>query len=432
MRRLIPIVLVLLLAACGGDSTSDDDPPTVTVAVSPTATSLPVSQSTPLPEVEDPPEPDVQTLVVWWPETLPVDEELETQLQAFVAAEGNLEIEFRLKRVGDVGGIMSTLRAGISVAPGAMPDLTLMRREDIITAVQTGLIQPMEGATSASASVLGGLYPVALELGTINDQFYGLAYILSVLHAVNAEDTNNLSWAFADVLERGEPFVFPASRQNGVNDTFMLQYLAAGGNPPDDDGTMTLNTEALLTVLTFYENAVEAGVVSPEVFEYSSTNDYQTELAAGNINLAAVRANLYLDLRSNGQSWFPVPIPTESGEATSLVDGWMWVMVATDSEQQAIAVRFLNWMMTTERQRQYAESILRIPSQEVALRNMDRNLLQTSVMDELITNGTITVPPAVSVTLTRAMQNALVAVINGELTATQATQDVVDVVGVTE
>ncbi|MEQ8672073.1 MAG: extracellular solute-binding protein [Aggregatilineales bacterium] len=431
--------LAVLLAGCGLSSNGDTDSlPTATVPA-PTATALPVSQSTLAPEVDEPPLPDERTLVIWWPELLPVTDTLQSQLQDFsVTEESGIEIDFRLKRVGDLGGIMSTLRTGITIAPDAMPDVTLMRREDLIIAAGQGLIQPLEGVTSVSSSVIGGLYDIALTLGQYDDSLYGLTYILSALHGAYLPTPENdigeatLGWSFEDVLERDMPFTFPAGRQLGVNETFLLQYLNAGGTPPDESGAMTLNTDALLTILTFYEEAAQSGIVDDTVFEFSSPSDYQSSLSSGVLTSAVVRSSQFLSLREEGEDWQLAPIPTVNGDAVSLVDGWMWVIVANTPEQQDTAVRFLNWMMDVERQRQYAESAQRLPSQILALRNMDRNLLETALMDELITNSIAVMPQTSGNALTRAMQNALISVVRGDRSAQQATQDVIDIVGVSE
>ena len=426
---------LLLLTACGLNN--DDAPEMTPTSEPPTPTPLPLSQVTPQPESEV--VPDVgegRTLIIWWPDQLPVDAVLEEQIQEFVAAEnGTVNIDFRLKRVTDVGGIMYTLRSGLDVAPDAMPDLTLMRREDLAQAVRDELIQPMEGSTSVSATIIGGLYDVALTLGQVDDRFYGLPYLLTMLHYVYLPGdslSRSADWTFDAVLARDIPFVFPAQRQTGVSETFLLQYLVAGGDLPQPGEVMVLNPDALLTVLTFYEQALAAEIVTEAIFDYSSTLDYQNDLGDGTLPAAVVRANLYLQLREDESAWQMAPVPTVDGEDVSLVDGWMWVMVAQSEDQQAVAVDFLNWMMALERQRRYAEAVNRLPSQEIALRNMSRTMIDTDTADSLLRGGIPAITQSSSGVLLRAMQNALLAVVSGDATAEEATQDVISLVGAPE
>ena len=145
---------------------------------------MPVVQSPTATLVPTPDEPT--SMVIWWPEPLsPLDNSdaadlLSQQISAFQTAQGNVEVELRLKAVDGLGGIMSTLRAAGPVAPGALPDLTLMRRSDLQAAVQFGLIYPV--GEGISPAVMDDLYPAALALGQVDEQLFGLPYMLEVQH----------------------------------------------------------------------------------------------------------------------------------------------------------------------------------------------------------------------------------------------------------
>ncbi|MGV2436409.1 MAG UNVERIFIED_CONTAM: hypothetical protein LVT10_17195 [Anaerolineae bacterium] len=71
-------------------------------------------------------------------------------LEAFAQTENGVSVKVRTKRVSDVGGIMSTLRTAREVAPSALPDMTLLRRQDLLDAVQRGLVQPLDGLVPTS------------------------------------------------------------------------------------------------------------------------------------------------------------------------------------------------------------------------------------------------------------------------------------------
>ena len=165
MLRLLCIGIVWLVAACGAAETPSAQvlTPEVTeivptVAPTLTTTGAPTAE----PTIEQP-----VTLNIWFPEQLaPLDNEdaadlLSEQISAFQTANANVEVSFRLKSTADAGGIMSTLRSANAVAPGAVPDLTLMRRADLIMAVQLGLIEPITEARAAAvlggASLFGGI-----------------------------------------------------------------------------------------------------------------------------------------------------------------------------------------------------------------------------------------------------------------------------------
>jgi ABC-type glycerol-3-phosphate transport system substrate-binding protein len=426
--RLILLMILILLAGCGGEDESSSEPTATRTAPSPTFTPLPVAQNTPLPTDEATP-PEMVSLRIWWPEPLaPLDRpevtELLNQLISDFATdqEGRVDVDFRLKGYSDPGGVMATLRSAVAVAPDALPDLTLIRREDLVVAAQSGLIYPLEGLISST--IIGDLYDSALALGTVNGQVYGLPLALDVLQLAYYPPQDE-GWSFDDMLSRERQLVFPAGRVSGINSIFFLQYLDAGGSPPDN-GTLSLNENALLQVLRFYEAARDQGVVSPDVLEYATINAYLADLTVGDIEMALINSNTYFDMRSDGRELLTAPIPSASGEPITLVNGWMWVMSTDNGERQALVREFLIWMMESDNQREYAETVRMLPSQRTVLKDMDGEAIDVALMDAMLMNARIPQPENANGALVRAMQNALISVITGERSAEEATQLVVD------
>jgi multiple sugar transport system substrate-binding protein len=249
--------------------------------------------------------------------------------------------------------------------------------------------------------------------------------ILVVAYRPTDQETPYDSWRFEDVLTRELPFVFPAGRANPLNNTFYVQYLAAGGTPLQG-GVLTVNENALLTVLSFYQQAYETGVVDKSLVNYTSPLDYQLELVNGTIDTAVINSTTLLTLHAQGVDLFVAPVPTHSGQMATQLNGWMWVMSTSDPVRQALAARFLEWMMDADRQEQYAQSIYMLPSQRNALQAWNDTELDTGKITAFLTNAYLPLTATDSSTVVRAMQNALIAVITGERTAEDATQDVLD------
>lgn len=443
--QLMALALTLLLAACGAlpdAQPADAQPldatpaPDLLAAQVPSVTPLALAQVvTPLPTAELTPVPG-PGLKIWWPEALaPIDRAevtnlLDQQIGEFVENRDTpLDIEFRLRRYTDAGGIISTLRAASEVAPGALPDLTLVRREDLASLALAGLIYPLEGFITSA--IIGDLYASALELGQIDGRIYGLPYTLDALalayHSANGEAISD--WSFVDVLEREQPFRFPARRASTVNNTMLLQYLDAGGTLPAPGEDMTLNPDALLAVLQFYERAYELGLVDASVFDYAHPQEYQTELATGEIDAAALHISTYLAMREAGTPLLLTTLPTLSGESTTLVNGWMWVLTTSNADRRAQAVEFIIWMMETNRQRDYTQLLNTLPSQRQALQRLSNPVMDNAFVDAMLTNSIIPPPEDVTGPLGRLMQSALNAVLSGEATAEQALQNVLAQIG---
>lgn len=424
------LMLVLSITGCGADAAQTDSgllteqlavtplPTAVTQAATPTITPSPA-----------PTETGPTRLSVWWPAPLaPLDNSdavdiLSEQISGFQVAQGNVIVELRWKNESDPGGILATLRTASPVAPGALPDLTLMRRADLVSAVQAGLIYPLEDRVSTA--ITGDLYAIAIELGTVGGQLYGLPYALETQHlaylpAETGDETAPTDWRFSDILQANFAFVFPAAQATDLNSLVYTQYLAAGGTPPTG-GAVTLNEEALLTTLNFYENALNQGLIDPAALNYSSSADYLTALVEGDIQAGLVESTRYLELVQAGVPLAFAPIPTQSGDPISEVDGWMWVLTTANTDRQALAARFLNWMLNANRQGEYNRTVNMLPSQRTAMQQWEDDAYLTFAR-ELLSHGVLPLSDAEGGAFARAIQTALIAVLSGQDTAAEATQ----------
>lgn len=390
-------------------------------------------------------DPEPITLTVWWPEPLAqVDSEAAQQIMdqqaAFNAEESLIDVTMRLRRVGDVGGIMATLRTASSVAPGALPDLTLLRRQDVLAAQRDGLIQPMEGLIPTA--IVGALDD-SLALGQIAGDLYGLPYVVDVLHLVErlpdnpspdsaGDEAGTLSrWRFEDVLAREQTMIFPAGRVTGFSDVFFLQYLAAGASLPRD-GNLTLNEDALATVLNFYEQATAAALIDPAVLTALGPADYRERFLAGGDDssdapdMGVFASSDYLAMLAGDVNLRAAPIPTSTGRETSFLNGWVWVIVTSDPERQAAAVRYLAWLMDEERHLAYAQAIHMLPSQRNLLSQALPSSVDETLFQRLLENAILPQTATEGGTLARALQDAFIAVLSGESNAEEALNDVRD------
>jgi ABC-type glycerol-3-phosphate transport system substrate-binding protein len=312
------------------------------------------------------------------------------------------------------------------VAPGALPDLTLVRRSDLLEAVQSGLLQRLR----ISASIVNDLHPAVADLGNMDDVTYGLAYMVDVEHlAISQDAVLPERWRFEDVLEAHFAYVFPAGRTNTLSDSFLVQYLNAAldltaGQDLLLNGELAIDANVLRSVYEFYERAVEADVIDSLVLEYITDNDYATSLAQGDVPAGVVTSTLYLTLLDDGAALDYGLIPTQTGQPATVVDGWLWVITTSDAGQQEAALRFLNWMMNVDRQGAYASAVHMLPSLRTALRAWS-DTGYAAFVDSLLTQATLPLSDIGGGTPARVMQSALAMVISGQRTADQATREVI-------
>jgi len=409
MRRLA-LILMIIVGVLIVPVTAQDDEPSETV----------------IPDLE---------LDVWIPALLISDTSSDAYQQLIehttqFTLDNNINVNYRIKAVGTVGGIMSTIRSGSVVAPDALPDVTLIRRSDLASAQVPTLLQSME--TLFSTALLNDI-DNSLELGQVRTtdglELYGLPYFVDLLMTVYTRPVDDItnSLTFDDVILNADRFLFPAGRASGLNQTFYLQYLSAGGVPPRN-GELVINSNALQTVLEFYETAAELEIVSPDVLTYGSPSAYRTDFMndMDALNFAVVTTSEYLSMRQQDSSLQIGTIPTANGNSLPTATGWVWVMVTPDPAQQDLAVRYLNWMMQPNFHADLSNTLNQLPAQESALEDSLPQGIDPVFINDLLSNAILPLPDSEGGTVPRAMQEALIAVINQELTAEEATQRIVE------
>lgn len=424
--RAILLITITLVTACTASSAA----PAVTNEPIDGAVGLPVAQAatatvTPTPPATPTPAGPI-TLTIWWPEPLDNSDAadiLSQQISAFQAANDDVLVQLRLKTVSDVGSIMPTLRTASAVAPGALPDLTLLRRADLESAVTSGLVYSLEGLIPSA--VQGNLYTPALNLGQVDNTLYGLPYALEVFHMAAQADRAPAAWRFSDVLDAGVAFVFPAGQPTSLSPMILPQYVDAGGSL-DTGGTLTVDADAVLTLLSFYEAAIADGLIDPAVLDNSSTFSYLDELIAGDIDAGLVSSTQYLDMmRTNTDLTFG-SIPTATGQTAAHLDGWMWVLTTTSADQRNLAARFLDHMMDVDQQAAYTQAVHMLPSQRAALQAWGDSVY-ASFAGDLLNRAIIPLPD--SSALARALQSAIAALFEGDATAAELTDTLVTQLG---
>ncbi len=378
---------------------------------------------------------DIPALRVWLPAPLISDEsaaafQFLSEHTANFSQDNGIAVDYRIKDIGAPGGIIATIRAGKDVAPGALPDVTLIRRRDFTQTQSSRYFQSLE--TLFSSSLINDLGD-GLEFGQIplegDIALYGLPYFFDLLLTVYSRALADFGahLRFEDLLASGADFSFPAARANGLSQTFYLQYLSAGGLA-DSGGVMTVNVDALQTVLQFYQDLAQAGLVSPDVITFQTPDAYVDEfINRGEAPRAAVFAlSNYLALLNEGNGDFQAAgVPTASGVSSTIRDGWLWVIVTPDSSRKALAARFLEWMMEPAFHAEFAASLFHLPSQPAVLEASLPAAVDSQFIRDLLAKATRPLPEGEGGTAPRLMQEALADVLHGDSSAADAAKRVV-------
>lgn len=412
------VILTTSLVACTGQSTGtifpSPTPPSTDDVSRQISLVTDVQEPTATPAAQD--TPSVPMLRVWWPEELYPDgnqaaeDILLAQFEDFRQTYVSYNLEIRRKHSSGQGGILPTLRTAAPVAPQALPDLTLMRRADMVTAATEGLIVPL--TDWLPPDLADDLLPGALALGQIDGVLYGLPYTLNIYHIVyrtSAFGTPPL--AFTDVLDQQPTYLFPAGTVP-VSWTALLQYRAAGGRLIDDTGSTTLDYDPLLAVLDYYAQGVSTGIFDASLLDYTDFNSYWNEFLSTGIDMAAVDSVTYLGRKTSLHNIGLASTPTASGDAFTALDGWVWVLVTQDVDHQNESRAFLSWMMRIGEQSLFTEALGILPSQKRALRLWD-DQTYASFAQTMLTTAVVIPDTQRSNTAALALQESLAAVLKG-------------------
>ena len=378
----------------------------------------------------------VRQLKVWLPAPLISDEsanayQLLSEHTAEFSASNNIDATYRIKDVGKIGGIVASIRAGKEVAPEALPDVALIRRRDFGPALASEYLQSLE--TLFSSSLLNDLDD-SVEFGQIPLEnglsLYGLPYLFDLLLSVYTQPAGaarNL-FSFDDMLSNDVAFLFPAARTNGLNQTFYLQYLAAGGMTPDA-GVMSVNEDALRTVLEFYDTLVQKDLISADVLTYQSPAAYAADFAnqLDRPQLAIFNASDYLAMIDRQAiNVIAAEIPTADGNGSSILNGWLWVIVTPDRGRQALVARFLEWMMEPAFHADFARALYHLPTQPAILDQSLPAAADGQFFSELLFSAALPLPEGEGGTAPRLMQEALDQVLHGDVSAAEAARQLLE------
>jgi ABC-type glycerol-3-phosphate transport system substrate-binding protein len=263
------------------------------------------------------------------------------------------------------------LRTAGPVAPGALPDLTLMHRADMVTAATEGLIYPLTDWVPSDL-VGGNLLPGVRSLGEIDGVLFGVPYALNLDHIVYRTSVlPEPLLTFADVLAQQPKYTFPAGT-TPVNWTVLLQYWAAGGRLADQNGSAKLDRDPLLLVLNYYAQGVDKGIFGSALLSRTQFGDCWTDFVTGTAYMIAVDSITYLTHKDSiADSVGLASVPTVDGSPITVLDGWLWVLPTQDPDHQQRARAFLSWIMRVSQQSLFTEALGVLPSQQRALQLWD-------------------------------------------------------------
>jgi ABC-type glycerol-3-phosphate transport system substrate-binding protein len=434
-RTMTVLCLALLLAAIGlagcdllSNSTrpSSEEKPTAT-AMSEEAT--PVVSPTPSPPIAV---SSAITLTLWTTEAFFPNEDsdsgqiLAQQWQAFEADHPNITIEYILKKPYGKGGILDFLSTAHQAARTVLPDLAILDTSELDKAAEAGLIQPLDDLVSSE--VQEDLFPIARH--SFGGQLVGIQFEADVEHLIyNTNKINSPPITWREVLSDSVAYIFPAGGQASlVNDAFLIQYLATGGGLLDESGKPALDKDALVEVLQFYKDGLEAGAIPPSVLEFADLDDCWVVYVSAQAALSNISSARYLGDRGLLKNTAFAAIPTRDGNVVTLSRGWALAMVTEDSGRQAAAAQLIEWLLSPENNANWNRAAGHLPTRQAAFDHLGTEDQYFPFARQLLANVYPRPTAAAYDKVGRALQRAVQDVLQGEVFPSEAAETVIAVV----
>jgi len=431
--KMIPVLWAVLLVATVGLAGCNLLPELsfLSQEEKPTATTVP-GEATPSASPTPSPPPAISsaiTLTLWTTEAFfPTEDDgsgqvLAQQGQAFEAAHTNVTIEYVLKKPYGKGGILDFLSTARAAAPATLPDLAIMDTLELDGAAAAGLVQPLDDLVSSE--VQQDLFPFALRRD--DGQLIGIQFEADVEHLIyntNKIDSPPMTWR--EVLSDSVAYIFPAGGEGGlVNDAFLIQYLAVGGQLLNESGNPALDKAALVEVLQFYADGLEAGAIPPSVLEHADLDDCWVVYVSAQAALSNVSSDKYLADRELLKNTAFAAIPTRDGNTATLSQGWAWAIVTEDPSQQAAAVQLVEWLLEPENNANWNRAAGHLPTRQAAFEHLGTEDQYFPFARQLLESVYPRPMAAAYDKIGRALQRAVQDVLQGEASPEEAAEAVI-------
>jgi ABC-type glycerol-3-phosphate transport system substrate-binding protein len=402
---------------------------TTTPAVTETVTEAPTTTTiTPtLPTVSA-----VTTLTLWTAEPFsPAQADasgqiLGQQIEAFTDAHPDVVVEYVLKKPYGKGGILNFLLTTNEAVPAAMPDLVAIDTIELEAAAQAGLLQPLDELISTELQE--DLFPFAQQVGHFEDQLVGLQFETDIEHLIyNTNKLEEVPLTWTDVLTDEVSYVFPAGGREGlVNDAFIIQYLALGGQLVDETGQPALNEELVTQVLQFYRDGYELGVIPPSVLEFETLDDCWPVYLSAEVAMTNVGSRRYFADRELLMYTQFASIPTRDGNVTTLSQGWAWAIVTLDPARQALSAQLIEWLMEPENSAEWNLAAGHLPTRKAAFEVLGSEDSYYPFLSKQLEGALPRPAGAVYSNVARVLQQGVERVMAGETTPQEAAKAVIE------
>ncbi len=360
------------------------------------------------------------TLTLWTVEDVapgasPAGRILRNQIDAFTAANPNIQVEVSPKKPYGKGGMLDFLTTTQAVLPARLPDLVVLDISEVPLAADAGLLQSFDKLLPADAS--SDFFPFAAQAAKVQDRWLSVPFAASIEHLVyNKSVVRKPPQTWDDFTKQKSGMLLPL----GGDDAFLIQYYALGAAIPTTSVQPSIDAGATTLALDFIKRSRDLGLMPDAAINLKTVDEVWSAFAAGQAPMAQVSSLRYLTDRARIPNAQYAAIPTRDGRLMTLANGWAFCLVTPDSVRQASAIRFIQWIVQGERLAPWLRAAHMLPAtRTTATLAIDPPDYATFVRDEM--ERAVALPaPALYSRQSDAWRAAVSSIWKGQMTPDEA------------
>lgn len=428
------LLAVTLLVGCQGQNILDTIISEPSPETLPTATQALTESAEVEPEAEitlTPTMPSNIQLTVWVPPQFSPYAETESadlltgQFKSFMSENPIINLDIRVKAASGSGNILDTLVYASQVAPEALPSLVLLSRSDLEQAAQKGLLQPIDEISSTIDE--SDWYGFAQSMGIVQGTTYGLPFASDALGLVYRDASLTSSQpAWSDVVAQLDSLVFPAGDPSLLS-TLAL-YLSAGGSVQDGQGQPFIDSEALISTLSAYQQGLKSGLVSAELLDLQTDDQaweyFQTNEEEGALTWASRQIQ-------DSENFKLALVPTLGEESITLAKGWVWCLVEPDELEKQYAGLLIEHLVDPDFLAEWTPLSGYLPVRPSSL-NVWEDTVSADTISKLLTSAQLRPNTNQVSTFNNGIKTAVQEVLSGQSQPAESAQKAIDGLEVVE
>lgn len=308
---------------------------------------------------------------------------LKNRLDEFSRKE-QINIVVRTKAISGGAGMLNALQASSLAAPGTLPDVIALPRQELDRAVDSELVYNHPELTALVNQ--SDWYNYARNISIFGGEVMASAFLadpMVLLYHADSQLPPGNRWA--DVKNNYGHFSFAADDPQG---TFLLMlYLDLGGKLYDSQGRISLDETILAHALQTQRDGAYTKHIRESSISFQNHQQVWEAYASWTADTALMSYHSYF-LGARTSSETNAPRSLMMGMNMTLTNGWAWALSRSEPERQAVGVKLIKFLQESTFLAEWSEALGYVPARPSSLnqwKNAElRDSLQKSVSAAII------------------------------------------------